>query len=490
MILLKALALWSLNTSDIIGNVIRESYKQSRQAEDRNQPLAVQPWGTDTLKRRYWLIEGQHDAPFRLYRQSTTKIGGDTWWSVAGTIAELKDFGDKLHDEKSQAARRLADGISAAIPRLLDAEDKKKRKEYRQQRKAAFAKPNPGFSLYEGRTRGKRQRYTYSDEESDDTGCGAVRASTRLSDRSTPAQNGSTTVTASGRQVKSRYGRSYGETVTSGELVTRDSIKSWIVHDEDELANDVIHVRPRRATREVERGRSQVTGNTYGSDATSEEDEEEEEEADSTGGEWEGDDGDVAGRFDGQDNDEDDAMSDSDSVDSLIRGNRPPRQLIVTFKCDRLKQLPEEQLRQHHSPVHEWKPDDIKTLDVPMEHVQSQTGDSHADQHSNELLPSQRDANSSTKKHDLGTPMHLHPQPLSTLLSAQSLASPLVRVCDDVAQRPIGTMNHGTSISNGETYHRHPATPPDGTNSTDMAMDSKQTVKQEPRHPYATNAVG
>jgi hypothetical protein len=72
----------------------------------------------DGRKRRYWLIEGQNDTTFRLYRESAHKAIDNTWWSLAGTIDELKVIGDTLRAEGSQAARRLAEKFTAAIPRL------------------------------------------------------------------------------------------------------------------------------------------------------------------------------------------------------------------------------------------------------------------------------------------------------------------------------------------------------------------------------------
>lgn len=116
--MLKTLTIWALNTSEVISNIIKDSYKQSRHEDDLNQPLSVQPWGVDSRKRRYWLIEGQNDTTFRLYRESAHKATKNTWWSVAGTIDELKEVGGQLRAEGSQAARRLADKFTAAIPRL------------------------------------------------------------------------------------------------------------------------------------------------------------------------------------------------------------------------------------------------------------------------------------------------------------------------------------------------------------------------------------
>jgi len=114
--------MWSLHESELVSNIIKESYKQSRHDDDLNQPLSVQPWGKDGDKRRYWLIEGQDDTAFRLYRESKPELKHNTWWSVAGTIDELKAVAQKLVDDGSQAAKRLSDRIAAAIPRFEQTE--------------------------------------------------------------------------------------------------------------------------------------------------------------------------------------------------------------------------------------------------------------------------------------------------------------------------------------------------------------------------------
>jgi len=120
---LKTLIIWALNTSEVITGIIRESYKQTRRDDDVNQPLSVQPWGLDGRKRRYFLIEGQTDTPFRVYRESAPKSILYTWWSVAGTIPELQAVETALRVDGSQAAKRLADRIIAAIPTLEATEE-------------------------------------------------------------------------------------------------------------------------------------------------------------------------------------------------------------------------------------------------------------------------------------------------------------------------------------------------------------------------------
>ncbi|CAG8975141.1 hypothetical protein HYALB_00004440 [Hymenoscyphus albidus] len=214
--LLRTLILWALASSDIVKGMIQASYKQNRQEDDLNQPYSVQPWGSDGDRRRYYLIEGQDDTHFRVYRESNYTGIKRTWWSVASNIDELKQLAEKLATEDGgQKARVLSGKILAAIPRFEATEEKRKRREYRQARKQQFKqRPEPNYSLYEGRTRGKRMKYTYSDEEDDiysDTT--ASRRSTRNTRRNTPE---GPTVTQSGRQVKLRQGGAYGESVLSG----------------------------------------------------------------------------------------------------------------------------------------------------------------------------------------------------------------------------------------------------------------------------------
>lgn len=121
--LLKSLALWSLSSSEAIQNNLKESYKQQRHDDDLNQPLSVQPWGRDGDKRRYWLIEGQDDTHFRLYRESNPLQKRNTWRSIAGTIEELRGVAERLGEDASQASRRLRDRIMQAIPRFEASEE-------------------------------------------------------------------------------------------------------------------------------------------------------------------------------------------------------------------------------------------------------------------------------------------------------------------------------------------------------------------------------
>ena len=123
LVLMKALILWSLDSSDAVKATIKDSYKQSRHEDDLNQPLSVQAWGRDGDKRRFWLIEGQDDTHFRLYRESNPILKHVTWRSLAGSIEELQEIAEKLGEENTMASRRLRDRILASIPRFEAGED-------------------------------------------------------------------------------------------------------------------------------------------------------------------------------------------------------------------------------------------------------------------------------------------------------------------------------------------------------------------------------
>ena len=164
----------------------------------------MQPWGSDSDKRRYYLIEGLDDTAFRVYRESNPQgFIHRTWWSVAGNIEELGALADKLQTaDGGPKARKLAQKILAAVPRFEATEEKRRRREYRQQQKERFKRPEPGFSMYEGRTRGKRIKYTYSDDEDFLTDSSGMRRSARNTGTHTPAEVAGPVTTASGRQIK------------------------------------------------------------------------------------------------------------------------------------------------------------------------------------------------------------------------------------------------------------------------------------------------
>ncbi|KAL8782526.1 MAG: hypothetical protein Q9213_005291 [Squamulea squamosa] len=322
--LLSALVIWSLGSSEAVQNIIKEKYKQQRHDDDKNQPLSVQSWGRDGDKRRYWLIEGLDDTHFRLYRESNPALKNITWRSVAGSIDELRQIATKLDDDGSQAARKLRDSIQAAIPRFEAGEEKRKRREYRMSRKAQFTRPDPGFSLYEGRTRGKRIKYTYSDEEDGGSDALSTRRSNRQSGVSTPAEPTRPTVTASGRQVKSRYGVAYGETTLNGQ---QENGRALSVGGGDGAEDG--GVRGARATR----GRTRLRAESNMDDDLSTEDLDDGSDATDSGQEWDGGDDDDADDH-ADDEVEDEEMNDHISEDELAMDNvlHQPRSLVVSLR--------------------------------------------------------------------------------------------------------------------------------------------------------------
>jgi hypothetical protein len=192
-------------------------------------------------------------------------------------------------------------------------DQKRKRRDYRLARKAAFSRPEPGFSLYEGRTRGKKMKYTYSDDEdifSDDMP--STRRSTRnVSGLSTPGEPSGPVFTASGRQVRARAGGIYGETVLSGQR--RDDAVSTGLQNGD---ND--EGRPQRSTR------GQVNG--YATENQNFVDEmDDEAEAASSGNEWKGDE-EFQNEFEGDDENE----SEGESMVDGEEGDNPS--LVVQLR--------------------------------------------------------------------------------------------------------------------------------------------------------------
>ncbi len=108
---------------------------------------------------------------------------------------------------------------------------KRKRREYRLLRKEQFKRPEPGFSLYEGRTRGKRMKYTYSDDEDFLSDSTFPRRSTRNTGTHTPAEPSGPVITASGRQIRAPS-RLNAETQSNGGFSTAASTQGDAGYDE------------------------------------------------------------------------------------------------------------------------------------------------------------------------------------------------------------------------------------------------------------------
>jgi hypothetical protein len=115
-----------LNQNEQIKAMVNEAYK-ARTTKDRldtNIPLSVQPWGHDGDRRRYWLVEGQNDTYFRVYRESDPKLKKVQWISVAGTIDEIRALAKKLDEEDGHRdAKSLGVRMVNAIPRFEQSDD-------------------------------------------------------------------------------------------------------------------------------------------------------------------------------------------------------------------------------------------------------------------------------------------------------------------------------------------------------------------------------
>lgn len=191
---------------------------------------------------------------------------------------------------------------------------KRKRRDYRNARKAQFTRPGPGFSLYEGRTRGKRHKYTFSDEEEGASDAPSIRRSNRQSGLSTPAEPAGPTFTASGRQVRSRVGGAYGESVLSGQHETTEApaindTNGAIIAEEEPVSRGRTRGSALRngVTQKV-RSRKHIEGYNVLDEM------EDESDASSSGGDWEGaDDDEVDANISEDEDDEDAEMSDDEA---------------------------------------------------------------------------------------------------------------------------------------------------------------------------------
>lgn len=222
-------------------------------------------------------------------------------------------------------------------------------------RKAQFTRPDPGFSLYEGRTRGKRMKYTYSDVEDGGSDALSTRRTNRRSAISTPAEPCAPTFTASGRQVKSRYGGAYGESILVGQ-VDAPRQTSLIGMDGIEDANEqtISHGRPRRAAQHPERKlKARSLKNIEGYNSLDSMDDE--SDATSSGGGWDGgaDEG-ADDQVDDEEEDEDLEMSGDDEDKALDEEDELQPSLVVSLRYLKKFSMPHpDKARQEVQPAHE-----------------------------------------------------------------------------------------------------------------------------------------
>jgi hypothetical protein len=92
-------------------------------------------------------------------------------------------------------------------------------------------------------------KYTFSDEEEEGSDARSIRRSTRQSGRESPAAPAGPTVTASGRQVRSRATGTYGESLLSGQTTERASPATgdYVRSEGSEEPRPPVHGRATRA---------------------------------------------------------------------------------------------------------------------------------------------------------------------------------------------------------------------------------------------------
>lgn len=208
-------------------------------------------------------------------------------------------------------------------------------------RRAQFTRPEPGFSLYEGRTRGKRIRYNYSDEEDGGSDAISGRRSNRHSGLSTPAELAGPTFTASGRQVRSRHGGAYGETISSG---LQEQENTEIVDDvEDGHLKPVSRDRSRRLSQSNGVKAKAHSGRRIDGYKSSDE-MDDESDATSSGHDWDGgDDDEVDEPVEDDEDGEDIEMSDDDDSVVNVEDDAVPRSLIVSLRYPKDRSSPSSQ---------------------------------------------------------------------------------------------------------------------------------------------------
>lgn len=165
--------------------------------------------------------------------------------------------------------------------------------------------------MYEGRTRGKKLKYTYSDDEdifSD--GLPSRRSGRNTSTTATPAEPTRTRYTASGRQIRSRAGGLYGEALLVGQR-------------EDSADDEEDHERPQR---------TRTTTHPNGYSGYNADDLEDEPEAQSSGSEsgneWQS----GEGEENEAEDDEEDEHTNTSEDELLPNGERPSLMVRLRYR--------------------------------------------------------------------------------------------------------------------------------------------------------------
>lgn len=166
--------------------------------------------------------------------------------------------------------------------------------------------------MYEGRTRGKRIKYTYSDDDDDIYSDSTTRRSTRNTGTHTPAEPAGPTVTQSGRQVRSRLGGEYGESMTANSQASAIAVGGYDGGNESPGDDDSMNGRPsRRAAAVPRKGGRNIDGYNSVDDMDDEDDASEQDYGDDE------EDDVVSLASEGEEDDDEEVDDDVDMVDEL-----------------------------------------------------------------------------------------------------------------------------------------------------------------------------
>lgn len=173
--------------------------------------------------------------------------------------------------------------------------------------------------MYEGRTRGKRIKYTYSDDDDDIYSDSTTRRSTRNTGTHTPAEPAAPTVTQSGRQVRSRLGGEYGESMTGSNQGPGIVVGGYDGGNESLGEDDSINGRPSRRAAAVNKDSSSRKGGRNIEEYNSVDDMDDEDDASEQDyGDDEEEDDVVSLASEGEEDDDDEVVDDDvDMVDEL-----------------------------------------------------------------------------------------------------------------------------------------------------------------------------
>ena len=285
-------------------------------------------------------------------------------------------------------------------------------------RRAQFTRPEPGFSLYEGRTRGKRPRYTFSDDEGGDSDAISTRRSTRPSGISTPAEPSGPTFTASGRQVRSRHGGAYGESMLSGQADSTEHAKSSGIDEADEEDEEpLVRGRPQRVAPRVKpRSGRHIDGYNELDEMDDESD------APSSGNEWDsGAEDEPDDEADDDDEDEDAEMSDDDDIIARVEESegedgRRSRSLVVSLRYSKMGSSPLSMDATNGTPA----PKQEEATSISKEH---QNGPTSVIQDTSNAIPSMVTTERPMSEHE--SPRHLPPTYLPSTVLPTTYLSPI-----------------------------------------------------------------